>query len=64
MRMANRDALWIDDTGKTISVILDEDGNRVDIPEAEPVAEPFGGKGDHDDNGKAGGAKPVGRKKR
>lgn len=59
--MANRDALWVDGTGKTIPVVLDEAGNRVDVP---PPPEPFGGKGDHDKNGKVGGVHPPVNHKR
>lgn len=87
--MPNKDALWVDDTGKTMIVEVDENGERVDIPskadliaardamDAAPVpeedrhilSEAFGGKGDHDSNGKVGGAhapidEPKPRKKR
>ena len=68
--MANRDALWVDDSGKTIPVVVDDEGNRVDLAKGDTVAEPapepepFGGKGDHDSDGKVGGAKPPLRKKR
>ena len=51
--MPNKDALWVDDTGKTVIVEVDENGDRV-----VPAPEPFGGKGDHDSNGKTGGAHP------
>jgi len=65
--MPNKDALWVDDTGKTVIVEVDENGDRV-----VPAPEPFGGKGDHDGDGNVGGAHPPtdevetpkGRKKR
>lgn len=55
--------------GKTVIVEVDEEGNRVSpLP-----TDPFGGKGDHDGDGKVGGAhaptdaveepKPKGKKK-
>lgn len=59
------DVLWVDDKGRTSVREVDEDGKLI-----EPVKpEPFGGKGDHDGNGKVGGAAPAlsprrGRKQR
>jgi hypothetical protein len=50
--MTNRDALWVNDKGQTVPVIVDEAGNRVSpLP-----TDPFAGKGDHDNNGTVGGA--------
>jgi hypothetical protein len=54
--------LWVNDNGTTSVVEVDDEGNRIDAPEAKP--EPFGGKGDHDNNGKVGGAAPAQRIKR
>jgi hypothetical protein len=58
------DKLTLDERGALIVVQVDDEGNRIDAPvEAKP--EPFGGKGDHDNNGKVGGAAPpVHRKHR
>lgn len=52
--------LWVNDNGTTSVVEVDDEGNRVDLPKSEP----FGGKGDHDNNGKVGGAAPALRIKR
>lgn len=50
-RRERGDVEWLDDVS--------------DAAPAEAPAEPFGGKGDHDDNGKVGGAKaPAPRAKR
>jgi hypothetical protein len=53
------DVLWVDDTGKTTVREVDENGELVVTPTEQPAsAEPFAGKGDHDHNGKTGGAAP------
>ncbi len=53
-----KDVNYVKDNGTLGVKTVNDDGT--DIVEAvEPVAEPFGGKGDHDRNGKVGGAKPV-----
>jgi hypothetical protein len=54
------DKLTLDERGALIVVQVDDQGNRIE--EAKP--EPFGGKGDHDNNGKVGGAAPALRIKR
>lgn len=59
--MANRDTLWVMPDGTTKTVTVDEEGNLVEPAVEETPEEPFGGKGDHDGNGKVGGAK--GKKK-
>lgn len=48
------DILWVDETGRTTVREVDDEGNLVEPKKPEP----FGGKGDHDHNGKAGGAAP------
>ncbi len=56
------DKLTLDERGALSVVQVDDEGNRIDAPEAKP--EPVGGKGDHDNNGKVGGAAPALRIKR
>lgn len=59
-----RDILY-NDNGKLTVRQEDEDGNLIPLPEApKPKPEPFGGKGDHDGNGKVGGAAPPLKDKR
>lgn len=50
--MATRSVLWVLPSGATTVVEVDEEGNRVSpLP-----SDKFGGKGDHDGDGKVGGA--------
>jgi hypothetical protein len=57
------DKLTLDERGALIVVQVDDEGNRIEAT-AEAKPEPFGGKGDHDNNGKVGGAAPALRTKR
>jgi hypothetical protein len=53
------DVLWVDETGKTTVREVDENGDLVvATPTEQPEPAPFAGKGDHDKNGKTGGAAP------
>jgi len=49
------DILW-NENGKLTVREVDDEGNLIEA--SKPKPEPFGGKGDHDGNGKVGGAKP------
>jgi hypothetical protein len=57
------DILWVNDDGTTSIREVDDEGNLVEQANVEPAPEvkpePFAGKGDHDKNGKVGGAAPA-----
>jgi hypothetical protein len=57
------DILWVNEKGAMTVREVDGDGNLIDLPKVEPKPgvkpEPFAGKGDHDKNGKVGGAAPA-----
>lgn len=56
-----RDELQLDANGALTVVKAYDEG---EVPDAEdPKPEPFGGKGDHDGNGKVGGTKPPAPRK-
>jgi len=56
------DILWVDEQGRTTVRTVDDEGKLI-VPPKKP--ELFGGKGDHDKNGKVGGAAPpISRKPR
>ena len=52
-----RDELQLDANGALSVVKVYDEGEGPDAEDLNP--EPFGGKGDHDGNGKVGGAKPA-----
>ncbi len=57
------DILWVNEKGAMTVREVDDEGNLIDLPKVEPAPEakpePFAGKGDHDHNGKVGGAAPA-----
>jgi len=53
-----RDILY-NDNGRLTVRQEDDDGNLIPLDVPKPKPEPFGGKGDHDGNGKVGGAAPA-----
>jgi hypothetical protein len=59
------DILWVNDNGAMTVREVDDEGNLIPLPDVpKPKSEPFGGKGDHDGNGKVGGAAPPLKGKR
>lgn len=50
-----RDALWVNENGAMILVVVDDEGNRVPEPTTTPAPKPHPAS-DHDKDGKAGGS--------